>query len=134
MISREKQEQLAKLMEDLGVREEDLEEKFIRASGHGGQKVNKTSSCVWLRHRPSGLEVKCQQDRSQSVNRHLARLELCRKLHERRTLAAQRRRAAAARRRRKNRRPSKAANERRLTLKKRRSERKSLRRRPNTSD
>ena len=60
----------------LGVREEDLEEKFIRSSGKGGQHVNKTSTCVWLKHLPTGVEVKCMAERSQSMNRFLARREL----------------------------------------------------------
>lgn len=63
-------------MEALGVREEDLEEKFIRSSGKGGQHVNKVATCVRVRHLPTGLEVKCMKDRSQSVNRFLARREL----------------------------------------------------------
>lgn len=63
-------------MEEVGLREEDLEEKFIRASGRGGQKVNKSSSAVYLKHIPTGLEVKCMKERSQSINRFLARREL----------------------------------------------------------
>ncbi len=61
----------------LGLRERDLEEKFIRSSGPGGQRVNKTSSCVYLRHLPTGLEVKMQKDRSQRLNRYYARKRLC---------------------------------------------------------
>jgi len=60
-------------MKHLGVSEEDFKESFIRSSGPGGQKVNKTSSCVYLVHVPTGLSVKCRQSRSQSVNRFLAR-------------------------------------------------------------
>lgn len=67
-------------MEALGVREEDFAEKFVRSSGAGGQHVNKTSTCVHLRHVPTGLEVKCMKDRSQSVNRFLARRELLEKI------------------------------------------------------
>lgn len=63
-------------MEALGIQEKDIEEKFIRSSGKGGQKVNKTSTCVYLKHIPTGIEVKCMKDRSQSVNRFLARREL----------------------------------------------------------
>jgi protein subunit release factor B len=60
-------------MHQLGIHENDIEEKFIRSGGHGGQNVNKTSTCVYLKHLPSGLEVKCQIERSQVLNRFLAR-------------------------------------------------------------
>lgn len=68
---------LTKRMKKLRIREEDLQEEFIRGSGPGGQKVNKTSSTVVLRHLPSGVEVRCQRERSQVMNRHWARVELC---------------------------------------------------------
>ena len=67
-------------MEALGLREKDIEEKFIRSSGSGGQKVNKTSTCVYLRHIPTGIEVKCMRERSQSLNRFFARRELVEKI------------------------------------------------------
>ncbi|NTU43841.1 MAG: peptide chain release factor-like protein [Nitrospirales bacterium] len=67
-------------MEALGIMEKDIEEKFVRSSGKGGQKVNKTSTCVYIRHIPSGIEVKCMEDRSQSINRFLARRELVKKI------------------------------------------------------
>jgi len=72
-IRRTKREALEKKMLELGVYEKDFEEKFIRARGKGGQKVNKTSSCVYLKHVPSGIEVKCQRERYQALNRFLAR-------------------------------------------------------------
>ncbi|MDZ4288305.1 MAG: peptide chain release factor-like protein, partial [Prosthecobacter sp.] len=75
-------EALQKRLRALGIREEDLREEFIRGSGPGGQKVNKTSSTVVLRHLPSGLEVRCQKERSQVMNRHWARIELCDRLEE----------------------------------------------------
>lgn len=67
-------------MQNLGIREKDLEEKFIRSSGKGGQKTNKASTCVYLKHRPSGIEVKCQRERSQALNRFLARRILAHKI------------------------------------------------------
>ena len=79
-VSEEKNRWLAEKMAVLGVREEDLEERFIRSSGKGGQHVNKSSTCVYLKHLPSGIEVKCMVDRSQSVNRFLARRELLERL------------------------------------------------------
>ena len=60
-------------MNSLGIYERDIEESFVRSSGAGGQHVNKTSTCVQLLHRPTGIIVKCQQDRSQTINRFLAR-------------------------------------------------------------
>ncbi|OPZ60280.1 MAG: Peptide chain release factor 1 [Deltaproteobacteria bacterium ADurb.Bin510] len=72
-VSAEKQQALKARMAELGLREEDIEERFIHGGGRGGQKLNKTASCVWLKHLPSGLEVKCQQERSQSLNRFFAR-------------------------------------------------------------
>jgi len=77
MVSPEKQRKLQEQMERLGILEQDLAEHFIRGSGKGGQKINKTSSCVQLVHQPSGIEIRCQQTRSQADNRYWARRELC---------------------------------------------------------
>lgn len=74
----------------LGVAVGEVEERFVRGSGPGGQKINKTSSTVALRHLPTGIEVRCQQERSQAANRFTAWTELCRRLEERRRLAAER--------------------------------------------
>ncbi|MEN3940631.1 peptide chain release factor-like protein [Prosthecobacter sp. SYSU 5D2] len=74
------EEVLQKRLTKLRVREEDLQEEFVRGSGPGGQKINKTSSTVVLRHVPSGLEVRCQRERSQVMNRYWARMELCDRL------------------------------------------------------
>ena len=75
-VSDEKNRELKQRMEALGICEKDIEEKFIRSSGSGGQKVNKASTCVYLRHLPTGVEVKWMTERSQGLNRFLARREL----------------------------------------------------------
>jgi len=72
-VSPDKEQALAERMEKLGIRETDILEKFIRSGGHGGQNVNKVATCVYLKHLPTGFEVKCQQERFQSLNRFLAR-------------------------------------------------------------
>ena len=79
-VTEKKNEWLRERMRALGIHERDLEEKFVKSSGKGGQKVNKTSSCVFLKHVPTGIEVKFMKDRSQSVNRFLARRELVEKI------------------------------------------------------
>jgi len=79
-VSPQKKRAIAKRMKELGIIDSDLIEKFILGSGKGGQKVNKTSSCVYLKHLPTGIEVKCQQARSRELNRFQARRELCEKI------------------------------------------------------
>jgi protein subunit release factor B len=79
-VSEEKNRWLLEKMEELNILEKDIEEKFVRSSGHGGQNVNKTATCVYLKHVPTGIEVKCMKDRSQSINRFLARRELIKKV------------------------------------------------------
>jgi protein subunit release factor B len=79
-VSKEKEEALRKKMESLGILEKDIVEKFVRSSGRGGQKVNKASTCVYLKHLPTQIEVKCQQERFQSINRFLARRILADKI------------------------------------------------------
>jgi protein subunit release factor B len=81
-VSPKKEEDLRLRMEKLGLRESDLIEKFVRSQGKGGQNVNKLSTCVYLKHLPTGLEVKCQQERSQALNRFIARRILTDKLEK----------------------------------------------------
>jgi len=81
-VSEEKNRWLQEKMEALGVHERDIEERFVRSSGSGGQKVNKTSTCVYLKHIPTGIEVKWMRERSQSLNRFLARRELVTKIEK----------------------------------------------------
>ena len=81
-VSKEKEEEISRFMEKLGIKEDDLIEKFILGSGRGGQNLHKTSSCVYLKHIPTGIEVKCQKDRSRALNRLFARRLLCEKYQE----------------------------------------------------
>jgi protein subunit release factor B len=79
--------QIEERLKALGVRLADVEEKFVRGAGPGGQKINKTSSTVWLRHSPTGVEVRSQRERSQATNREVAWEELCAKLEEQKRVA-----------------------------------------------
>ncbi len=79
--------QILKKLAALRVRLDEVEERFVRGTGPGGQKINKTSSTVWLRHRPTGVEVRCQRERSQGANREVAWAELVAKLQARKTQA-----------------------------------------------
>ncbi len=81
-ISDKKVEELHKRMAACGLGEEDIEERFIRGSGPGGQKINKTASCVYLKHTPTGLSVKMQKTRVQPLNRFYARRRLCELLEQ----------------------------------------------------
>jgi protein subunit release factor B len=81
-VSEKKEKELLEKMRKLGIKEEDLIEKFVLSSGKGGQKRNKTSTCVYLKHIPTGIEVKCEKTRSQSLNRFFARRILVEKIEE----------------------------------------------------
>lgn len=110
--------QIQKRLDTLGIIPADVEEKFVRGSGPGGQKINKTSSTVWLRHRPTGVEVRCQRERSQAANRELAWAELCEKLEGALRQAEAVRRAAVEKERRRKR-PKSRAQKRRMVASKR---------------
>ncbi len=133
-VSPEKESALLRWMEALGIREADIDERFIRGSGKGGQKINKTSSCVDLMHRPTGIEVKCQRERSQALNRFLARRELCERIEERIRGEKSARQQAREKIRRQKRRRSRRQKERMLQDKKKQSSKKSLRRAPGRED
>ncbi len=128
MVSPEKQAALGERMAALGITEEDLVEKFILGSGAGGQKINKTSSCVYLKHLPSGIEVKCQAGRSREANRYQARVELCDTVEGIRRDEAAGRRQAVEKNRRRNRQRSRGSKQRSVADKRKRSLKKSLRR------
>lgn len=76
-ITPTKEAELLDRMQRCGLREEDLDESFVRSSGPGGQKVNRSATCVYLRHRPTGVEVKMHKERSQALNRFFARRRMC---------------------------------------------------------
>lgn len=127
-VSPEKETQLAQRLAALGVRECDLEESFVRSGGHGGQNVNKTSTCVMLVHRPTGVQVKCQETRQQGLNRFLARRLLLDKIEamQQGKLAAERDRLEKARRQKRKR--SKGAKNRMLADKSHHAGKKAARR------
>lgn len=112
----------------LGVRPEEVEERFVRGAGAGGQKINKTSSTVWLQHRPTGVEVRCQRERSQRTNRLLAWTELAEKLEARRRDAAQAARAERELTRRQTRQKSRGQKARMIQAKQHRAKIKGARR------
>lgn len=119
-LSARKLLELSLKMAALGVSEADLEESFIRSGGPGGQKINKTSIAVRLRHVPSGVEVRCDRTRSQAQNRYLARLELCERLERARAAAKSQERQAQAKVARAKRKRPKKVKERMLETKRRR--------------
>jgi len=129
-LSKEKSDELANRMQQLGINEEDLVEKFILGSGKGGQKINKTSSCVYLKHIPTGIEIKCQQDRSRAMNRFLARRELCERLEEKLLDIKSKKQQEIEKIRRQKRRRSRKQKEKMLAEKKQHSSKKQLRQKP----
>lgn len=121
-------------MEKLGIREDDLREKFILGSGKGGQKVNKTSSCVSLKHLPTGFEVKCQRTRSQDLNRYYARCEICDRYEEKILGEKTEKRKVQEKIRRQKRRRSRRAKDKMLDDKKQHAQKKQHRRRVDPGD
>ncbi|HEY7317361.1 MAG TPA: peptide chain release factor-like protein [Candidatus Binatia bacterium] len=132
----EKEKLLLERMQALGVLEQDIEEKFVRSSGPGGQNVNKVASCVVLRHRPTGILVKCQKERSQALNRFLARRILLDKIEAQLRGARTAAEKEIARIRRQKRKRSRRAKLKLLADKRHQAEKKSLRRaiRPDSDD
>ena len=127
MVTGEKWEKLRERMDRLGILEQDLDEHFIRGSGSGGQKINKTSSCVQLNHRSSGIEIRCQQTRSQADNRYWARRDLCEKTEEQLLGEKSTKRQAAEKIRRQKRRRSRRAKAKMLDAKSKQGQKKKLR-------
>lgn len=126
----EKSISLEERLRRLGVAPGDIEETFIRGSGPGGQKINKTSSTVRLVHRPTGVEVRCQDERSQAQNRLAAMERLCESLENRQRAAAAARQAERERERRRRRPRPPRVKRRILEDKRRRGETKAGRRKP----
>ncbi len=128
-VSPEKAGKLTERMTTLGVREADLEESFVRSGGHGGQNVNKVSTCVMLLHRPTGLQVKCQDTRQQGMNRFLARKLLLDKIAARQKSRADAERSRLEKIRRQKRGRSQGARQRMLADKSHHAAKKESRRR-----
>lgn len=129
-ISTEKLTELEQRMAALEIHDGSLLEKFVRGSGSGGQKINKTSNCVFLKHLPTGVCIKCQMDRSREMNRFLARRELCDQLEAIRDGKTSAKTQAIEKMRRQKRQRSRRSKQRSVADKRLLSQKKSLRRTP----
>jgi peptide chain release factor len=126
-VSQEKATALRDRMRALGIRDDDLDESFVTSQGKGGQNVNKVATCVVLLHRPTGFRIKCQQERSQGMNRYLARKQLADKIEAAKLGAESRRQQEIERIRRQKRRRSRRAKNRMLADKRAHAAVKSMR-------
>lgn len=132
MITISKWKKLKLQMQAFGIDESDIEEKFILGSGHGGQKLHKTKSCVYLKHIPTGFEVKCQSSRMREDNRFHARRLLCEKIDEQIKGEKSKKQQEIEKIRRQKRKHSKRAQEKVLEAKRRRAEVKKTRQPPDS--
>lgn len=130
MINPSKIKALEEELAEVGIHEDDLIEKFILGSGPGGQKINKTNSCVYLKHIPTGFEIKCQKGRSREINRYYARKELIEKIKDQILHIQTKKKAAIAKLKKQKKRRSRKSQEKTLQAKRERSEVKSNRQPP----
>ena len=121
-VSPHKAQMLREKMERLGVREEEIREQFTRSGGPGGQHVNKTSTCVILVHEPTGISVRCQEERSQALNRFLARRMLLDRIEARQKGVASAKQSEIEKIHRQKRRRSRRSRQRSVEDKRRRSD------------
>jgi protein subunit release factor B len=134
IVKKEKIETLKKKMDQLNIHEKDLIEKFILGSGRGGQKIQKTHNCVYLKHIPTGIEIKCQKERSRELNRYIARRELCSKIEEKLFKEKSEKQKKIFKLRKQKKRRSRKAKQKMLEEKKKLSQKKELRKPPKTEE